>query len=231
MSPASGLLGVQAVPLREAYLIQLREHAIALIWFGYARMDAVTFSAAEEDNITGELVRHMNLALQRDDAGAPPWLDHYSVSEQVRSDASGKFGMSRPIVDIEFERVRRGMRPRLRFEARRLRRRADAFRYLGEEGLGAFLSGHYSRTHDEAGMLGYLQRGNESAWVAKLSAELHSRRSRYLVTPSGQWRRIFSPTCKRPAYQSEHTDSAGRTISILHVLLDFSGGARQAELL
>ena len=75
----------------------------------------------------------------------------------------GKLGKSRPRVDIEFERVVRGKRPRLRFEAKRLNSATGhtVAKYLGEEGLGCFLSGKYPMMHAEAGMLGYVQGEDE----------------------------------------------------------------------
>jgi hypothetical protein len=122
--------------LHQVYIAELREHALALVWLGYQRMELGAFAVAEEDDITGELVGQMKSVIE--DETAPPWANHYSIVEQVRSNATGKFGKRRPIVDVEFERHKRGPRPRLRFEAKRLCRSSGASDYLGDEGLGVF---------------------------------------------------------------------------------------------
>jgi len=136
--------------LHDIYILELREHALVLIWLGYQRMQQTDFSTAEEDDITGELTRHMDEIIQAEDT--PPWAERYSVREQVRSHTPDKLGKRRPIVDVEFERCQRGPRPRLRFEAKRLGHGAGIGDYLGSEGLGAFLECYYSRTHNEVGM-------------------------------------------------------------------------------
>jgi hypothetical protein len=130
-----------ALALHEIYIVELREHALVLIWLGYQRMQQTDLSTAEEDDITGELTRHMDEITQADDA--PPWVERYTVKEQIRSYTPDRLGKKRPIVDVEFERHRRGIRPRLRFEAKRLGRGVGVADYLGSEGLGAFLDCYY----------------------------------------------------------------------------------------
>lgn len=106
--------------LRDIYILELREHALVLIWLGYQRMQGSDFSTSEEDDITGELARHMDEITQAEDV--LPWADRYTVKEQIRSHTPDKLGKRRPIVDVEVERHQRGPRPRLRFEAKRLGR-------------------------------------------------------------------------------------------------------------
>jgi hypothetical protein len=96
--------------LHRAYVTELREHALMLVWLGYQPMNSTAFAESEEDDITGELVRYMKSVIEDD--CAPSWAEHYSVTEQVRSNTAGKLGKRRPIVDIEFERHKQGRRPR-----------------------------------------------------------------------------------------------------------------------
>jgi len=208
-----------APELRQIYIIQLREHSLALVWLGYQRMQSAAFADAEEDEITGELVRHMKDAMQ--DENAPPWTEHYAVCDQVRSNVVGKLGKRRPIVDVEFERHKRGRRPRLRFEAKRLGRGAGIRDYLGDEGLGAFLVGHYSTTHQEAGMLGYVQTGSEDSWAAKLSTELQSRPTHHRLADDGAWRQLSLPGAPPHSYQTKHLDARRLPLLVVHVLLRF----------
>ncbi len=212
-SSASGVRSLSAV-----YLAQLREHALALVWMGYQRMVSVDYSAAEEDTITGELARHMDEITQ--DETAPPWTEHYTVKEQVRSHTTEKFGKRRPIVDVEFERHKRGKRPRLRFEAKRLGRGATVGDYCGCEGLGAFVDCHYSRTHDEVGMLGYIQMGTEEEWRKKLERELVPRA--HSVVSGGEWKRVEVVGGPPHTFQTRHADKFAVKFLLLHVLLRFS---------
>ena len=203
--------------LHEIYIVELREHALVLIWLGYQRIWQADFSAAEEDDITGELTRHMDEIIQAEDA--PPWAEHYTVKEQIRSHTPEKLGKRRPIVDVEFERHKRGIRPRLRFEAKRLGRGSGVSDYLGSEGLGAFLDCYYSRTHSEAGMLGYIQSGTEDEWAAKLASRLTSTRHRIIT--GGAWKPLHIVGGPPQVYRTMHLDKDGIDIAILHVLLRF----------
>lgn len=219
MSGAGRQQGGDTPRLHDLYIVELREHALALVWLGYLRMEPAAFAESDEDEITGELVRHMRAATE--DSGAPTWVEHYSVSEQVRSTIAGKLGKRRPIVDIEFERHRRGNRPRLRFEAKRLGRGAGVSDYLGSEGLGAFLVGHYSRTHGEAGMMGYVQAGSETKWADGLATALNTNPQKYRLRPDGRWKLL--PVAEAPphSYETGHLDCREAPLAILHVLLHF----------
>ncbi|MFT3870090.1 MAG: hypothetical protein QM715_16705 [Nibricoccus sp.] len=205
------------VPLHEVYIVELREQALVLIELGYRRMTGENFSAAEEDAITGELVRHMKDAMEESDA--PIWTERYSVSEQVRSNASGKQGKRRAIVDIEFEQHKRGLRPRLRFEAKRLYSGSGVAEYVGDEGLSAFLTGHYSRTHTDVGMLGYVQEDTAVNWAEKLSKRLIHPNHR--IVPKGGWLPVTIKNGPSHIYYTNHLDQASSPLQVVHVLMRF----------
>jgi hypothetical protein len=209
--------GSKLLPLHAVYIVELREHALALLWLGYARLKAPDFATAEEDEITGELVKEMNSALEDD--RAPSWVEHYSVSEQVRSNTKGRRGKRRPIVDVELERHKRGPRPRLRFEAKRLCASSGVSDYVGAEGLGAFLDGYYTRTHNEAGMLGYVQSQTEGHWADKLGKSLIA--PSYGITPDGNWLHMRIVASSPHTYQTIHTDHEGVRLFVFHSLLNF----------
>src|SRR2546427_5962096 len=84
----------------------------------------------------------------------------------------GKLGKRRKRVDIEFERSSRGVAFHFHFEAKRLYRSDSLSEYLGDEGLGMFLSGDYASDERVGGMLGYVQRDSLDAWLGKLQIEL-----------------------------------------------------------
>ncbi len=191
---------------------------ITLIALGYARMKPSVFAVAEEDTITGELTKEMNAVLE-DDA-APDWTQHYSVQEQVRANTPGKEGKARPIVDIEFERHKRGRRPRLRFEAKRRGPNPTAAGYLGDGGLGAFVTGYYNRTHSDAGMLAYVQSEDGITWAAKLARACAWRAaSLALLEP---WAAFSVEGAPPFTYRTRHRSNSNTQLDVLHVLLEFS---------
>jgi hypothetical protein len=201
------------------YTSQLRKHALSLLWLGYKRLKPTTFAKSEEDDITGELTKEMNNVLE--DYNSPRWVEHYSVPEQVRVNVRILRGKSRPLIDVKIVRHKRGKRPHLPFEAKRLGRGSSAGDYLGLEGLGAFLDGTYPTTHSEAGMLGYIQENSESDWAIKISARILKTSRSYKVAPNGQW---IAYKCNQPpsnTFQTIHYDHAKKQIIVIHVLLLF----------
>ena len=204
-------------PLAEAYNSALRSHALMLIALGYARMSPANFKAAEEDAITGELTREMQAVIESE--FAPEWTGHYSVQEQVRANAPGKLGKDRPIVDIEFERHKHGRRPRLRFEAKRLGPNHRAKGYFGDGGLDAFVTGYYDRTHEDTGMLGYVQSHDEAKWAGKLAKASADRTTQLSIEK--QWAEFSGEGFPAFTYSTQHRDRSGKNLNVLHVLLRF----------
>jgi len=207
--------------LYAVYAGELRGHAIDLVWLGYLRLNIASLTNAHEDVVTGELVKEMNSVLE-DPEAAPPWAEHYSVTEQQRLNVLDKLGKTRPIIDVEFERHCRGKRPRLRFEAKRLRRATGVGAYLGEEGLAAFLDGYYPVTHPDAGMLGYVHEEAPADWAEKLSIELMSDAKKHRVSADGQWIALPVSSVGAPSFRSVHADVNNNTLAITHVLLAFT---------
>jgi hypothetical protein len=192
---------------------------------GYARMDKASFAAEEEPAITGELVRQMRRFLESTEA-VPGWVCHYSIHDDPPLSVEGRRGKARPRVDIEFERVAIGARPRLRFEAKRLRSDAGhtVQRYLGTDGLGCFLSGKYPLTHGEAGMLGYVQSEDEGTWAGKIEAALNRDGATHaVVDPAFGLQRVCDSL---PFTYISHHRMARRDepVAIHHVFLGFGTG-------
>ena len=212
--------------LFRVYVNRLRVHAHWLIAEGYARMDNAAFAGGEEPAITGELVREMRAYLESGDR-APGWVYYYSIHDDPPLSVDGRLGKSRPRVDIEFERIARGQRPRLRFEAKRLDSTTGhtVSGYLGKDGLGCFLSGRYPMTHGEAGMLGYVQSEDETTWAEQIGSALRRDRERLAaLDPSLSYQRMHPAL--HHTYCSRHSrDNREPPIVIHHVLLRF--GASQ----
>lgn len=205
----------------KVYVAYLRRHAHEMIWMGYERLNPAAYALSEEPDITGELVRAMQDAMQDDNA--PEWIVHYELpKDDPPLNVPGLLGKRRPKVDIEFVRVQPGTRPRLRFEAKRLGPKHPVGKYLGEDGMGCFLSGKYPVTHGEAGMLGYAQCGDEQTWADKIKAELDGNRNQYAVREDGAWQKVRIAPNLRHTYRSRHdrTDPLSR-VTVHHVLLRF----------
>jgi hypothetical protein len=209
--------------LFRTYARQLRAHAHRLIAEGYARMNKAAFAREQEPVITGELVREMKVFQQLNEA--PTWAVYYDIADDPPLNVANRLGKARPRVDIQFEPVVRGRRPSLRFEAKRLSSASGhtVTGYLGEEGLGSFLSGHYPTTHGEAGMLGYVQSEDEETWAGRIAAAWRRNDPQYGVAdPPFAAQRVC--TALTHTFISHHVlRGASSTVVIHHVLLGFAG--------
>lgn len=203
--------------LHEVYAIELRIHAVMLIFLGYRRLVSNSFRTAEEDDITGELVRNMKLAAQ--DLSSPEWVAHYEIREQIPQNTLGTLGKHRPKIDIEIERHHRGPRPCMGFEAKRLGRGNSISNYLGNDGLGRFIRGHYQTTHGEAGMIGYLQERSIEDWSSDLSDKLKPGASNLAA---GGELRTYQIDSTLPSFQSSHIDAQGKSLFMIHLFLAFT---------
>ena len=116
-------------------------------------------------------------------------------------------------------------RPRTRFsfEAKRLGKAHPVSRYLGDEGMGCFLSGAYARDDDQAGMLGYVQSETPPRWADRIGAELRKNPSCYNMPEHGQFSSVEIVDGLDHTYRSNHDrPSVGRRVSIFHTLLEFN---------
>ncbi len=206
--------------LRDTYLRSLRKHAHELIAMGYHELSAEDYANSEEPTITGEMVRVMREILERE--SSPPWVEHYAIHDDPPLNVPDKQGKRRPRVDIEFERVNRGLRPRLRFEAKRLGKNHRVGLYLGDDGLGCFTSGRYPLTHPEAGMLGYVQSDDEASWAAKIEAALRRTPARYSTTGDNVWdQNQITPQLVYTYRSRHHCQAWEEELQIFHILLRF----------
>lgn len=207
----------------DIYAASLRIHAHELIWMGYKRMKPqARYATVDEPEITGELVQAMHDAMQDDDA--LDWTIHYELpKDDPPLNAQGLRGKHRSRVDMEFVRICPGIRPRLRFEAKRLGPKNPVTEYLGKKGMGCFLSGQYPATHGEAGMLGYVQSHNEQFWANEIKTELAKKKKKkqYAIRKDGPWTQVSILASLTHTYRSRHNRKSLPPVTILHVLLRF----------
>jgi len=190
-----------------------------ILSMGYALLDAASFAGHEEEEITGELTRAMQGAVE--DTSAPRWAKHLWPSEETRIHELGRLGKRRRRIDIEV--LQHGVTPRrrFRFEAKRLRNAASVREYLGKEGLGRFLEGKYAEGDRIAGMLGYVQRGSIEGQSRSVGNALEASPEEYALASDGKWTK--TPIVNDlPTFRSVHERMRGlRSITLLHTFLLF----------
>jgi len=206
---------------RTAYATSFRHHVHLLVGMGYNRLIPARYQSSEETTITGELVDAIFAAME--DVDAPKWASHYTIHDDRPLSLGGRLGKHRQRVDIEFERVLPGKRPRFQFEAKRLCDHSTETDYCEDKGLGCFLSGEYAPGHNEAGMLGYVQTQDEPTWAARIQARLEGNPTMFRLQPGRGWQRLRT-ACGGLSftYRTEHNrDKNLGAITISHVLLKF----------
>lgn len=203
---------------RDYYEVFLN-HVHRLILMGYHRMNPQLYATEEETTITGELVSAIEDACDRSSAS---WTRFYSVHDDAPVNYGGKKGKSRSRVDIRIDSALRTPRARFSIEAKRLNKTAGASAYLGQSGLGCFLSGDYSRESEHAGMLGYVQAGGAKSWAGKLATSLTNDPKKYQIAKGGNWDRVVIIPSLKHTYVTRHRRSCGTPeISVYHTLLVF----------
>jgi len=208
------------------YYAAFSRHAVHLILLGYGRLTASEWSEADEVTITGELTQATRAAIESEDA--PDWAVHFAVHDDPPVKADDRTGKGRPRVDIILERTERGRHPRYHFEAKRLYREGSDRDYLGDDGLGCFLSGRYAKDENEACMLGYVQSEEETIWAGRISDRLQGSSAMYRICEGGSWQDYDSVLVKLQtlrnigSYRTRHNRRGPLgAITITHLLLHF----------
>ena len=111
-------------------------HVHSLLQFGYQRMVPAEFSDAEEEDISGELRRHIRLVLYENPSAR--WMTHYDVHNEDPEDETARPGQTglrrgkdRPVIDLRFVSSRVCPRKRFCIEAKRLYRSDSVSQYVG----------------------------------------------------------------------------------------------------
>jgi len=197
-----------------------RRKVFKLVKMGYDRLDSKKYRDWEEPDITGKLKEEIEAVI--DDPLSPRWISRFVVQDESPINATGRLGKHRKIIDILIQRTRRGPNPRYYFEAKRLSgNNFTAIKYLGQTGLGEFISGNYAFNESEAGMLGYVQSGNPAEWASKILFEFKKNKASIQVCSGGEWTYV-QIISELNCYCSKHKrPSIGRPITIYHSLLNF----------
>lgn len=187
---------------------------------GYSELSPSSFQAAQETEITGELVRSMKDVLQK--ADSPAWMDRFSVADDPPVNAPKRKGKSRRRIDIEIERSEHGPRPRLQFEAKRLYSSNSVSEYLGAEGMRLFVSGEYGAEQLEGGMLGYIQEGDSAGWAVKIAEKMNTGARKCHIGAGGKFASCTIIAELDSTHRSVHRRLKQlQPITIYHTLLRF----------
>lgn len=183
-------------------------------------LDAAELSQAQEEVITGELVQAMQRMVEEPDA--PAWMHRLVALDEAPQNRDGRQGKRRKRIDIEVVRTQRGHRPRFAMEAKRLYCSSSVSEYVGDDGLGCFLSGAYAAGQEIAGMLGYVQTRNPAHWAERLEKKLAMQCQEHQSVDDEPWQPHRIVPELTDTYRSRHHRASPATpILILHTMLRF----------
>jgi hypothetical protein len=206
------------------YRLAFVKNCFVIVVRASSALDTHSLRNAEEPHITGELARFTRILMESDKA--EPWMEHLEVLDDPPQNLTGRYGKSRPRIDIEFVFTGRRRRPRFHIEAKRLYRSDSANEYFGSSGLQMFIRGEYAGIWPSAGMLGYVQSETCAAWLRRLASGASARRVELCVCESfpdwepADWEGEELDSVHMSCHERPHQD-LGR-IQIFHLLLDFT---------
>lgn len=213
---------------RDDYRKSFLRHVHHLLQLSYASLTPSAFAASEEDDITGELCRHMQVLTEQ--SPTEPWMSLYSVHDQnpvhgVLDSKTNRIkrGKRRPRLDIRFVSKWAVPNPRFCVEAKRLYRSDSVTSYMDDEGLGAFVAGYYARDDAAGGMLGYVQSDSIDHWLSKIRARLNEDTTAQVVAPKDQKSipHAFHAGPSRTIRSQHQRAGIAQTIDVYHTLLLF----------
>jgi len=202
------------------YEVGFHRDALFLIIAGHKRLtkNAADYSNEEEPNITGEILRYTREYIEAPDACE--WASRYAVHDYPPENDAIRMGKHRKKVDIIVERTQKGRHPRMRFEAKRLRKpRFTVSKYLGKEGLCEFIEGNYAANDDTAGMLGYVQSDDCDYWASRISETLEEKKQEIGLIEGDQWQKAHFDDVDH-CYKTRHNrPRIERELLVYHLLL------------
>ena len=204
------------------YEVGIHRDALFLIIAGHKRLteNDADYSNEEEPNITGEIIRYTREYIEAPDACE--WAYQYAVHEDPPENDAIRMGKYRKKVDIIVERVQKGRHPRMRFEAKRLKRPGfPASEYVGGKGLGEYIAGNYAAGDDTACMLGYVQSDDCDYWAQKISDDLRKKKKEVCMVKGSHWKKAQLDNIDQ-CYKTRHNrPTVKRELLVFHLLLVF----------
>lgn len=200
---------------RRIFIIRVHQ----LLELGYRKLIPTDWSKHKEPAITGELVKSMDEITEDPSLKA---FRHFDVHDDPHVNTPGRLGASRYRLDIKVVSTQRSPKSRFSFEAKRLGKGHPVGIYVGPEGLGCFLRGDYAAAEDDAGMLGYVQRGTAEDWARKIQAKIEEPHNLFALCDHSTWREYPMNSGPTYTYHTRHNRVVfSRPIDIYHTLLVF----------
>lgn len=210
--------------LWQLYGEAFRLHAHQLLAWAHQDVRSRFHPGLTEPDMTGLLADAMKLRLNAH-PDTPAAFDHYWVGDQEPHSPAGELGNDRLRLDITL--IRNGIRPRLTFvfEAKRLRTNGFPIgKYVGEGGMGDFISGRYAADSPEAAMVGLFENQTAAYWNNELRRafdEDHRSEASKLRLQS-RLTAVEVLGALPGELQSTHLRSFGLPLTIFHIFLDCS---------
>lgn len=207
--------------LWDFYRVVFREHAHQLLLWAHMDVRAQLDANLDEPDITGLLATAMTSRLNHLDT--PDDYLHYTIGDQQPQSPGGELGNDRLRLDVTV--IRSGIRPRLTFvyEAKRLRTSGFAIgKYVGEGGMGDFLSCRYAADAPEAAMVGLFQNRDLAYWHLELQRAFDEDRLANLdkLGIDSGLAPIIVLNALVGELESRHRRSNGTDIQLFHIFLD-----------
>lgn len=202
---------------------QFIEDCHTLLVWGYRGALVNSCSKKNEPAITGLIVKAINEKM--DSPERPNWVQFYFVRDEVYDNSEGREGNSRLKPDLLIETSSDQPRPRLFFEAKRLRKPlSKAFNkvkgYTGEEGMLCFVTGQYAKGYPGAGMLGYIQSDSLEYWTKQVRQKIEEQADTLgLINVQKQVRIVDEFETE---WVTQHSRNDRSLLTMFHILLDFS---------
>ena len=207
-------------PGSERYRRRFLSHVHHLIGQGFRDLSRGELKAQDETIITGLLTSSIEDYL--DSPRSPRWAERYFIQDERHLNDSERKGKRRLRVDFELTSSHHRPRPRFQIEAKRLKspEAQSLAAYLGEDGLGSFLSRRYAKDQPWAGMMGYVQTDTVDQWADRVGTALGDRPADFSVAPETEifFQQVFDPLLP-DAYRSDHLREDSPPIEIHHLFL------------
>lgn len=188
-----------------------------LLIMGFSRVDRSKLPSAHEPEISGLICKAIESVF--DDPTAPQWVDDFEIHDDPPVHDAIRQGKHRRRVDIKIASSLSRPRAKFCFEAKCLNSNAGVAAYLGNEGLGQFISASYAANQSEGGMLAFVKSLSCGEWAEKIKAKVDTKK--HMIGRGGGWTQITIALELSYTYQTKHKRPGKlRNISIIHTLLD-----------
>jgi hypothetical protein len=192
-----------------------RRHCHRFLAIGYRQaLPRIQSEPDQETDITGYICEAIDNWFREH----PEESFVFFIKDDPPLSGGGRTGRRRLRTDIIISYAA-GNRPEFFFEAKRLHHtKAIASRYIGEAGMGCFISGRYASNCHEAAMIGYVQSDTPERWQVTLQLNVEKRRKDL------QLDRIINGVSFAESFPLEWTSCHRRSslpaLSLFHIVLD-----------